>query len=278
MHQEKPQYSIPRGPITTSINYYSAPAYGALPFNYVETPPPGQPERNYRDEAFSVTLQDVRGREGDFSLDKDSFQTLKNIPDTTETDFASDDSIRRSYYPEVEQILLDHVPGCERIFIFDHTIRSVDPSASRPPLTRCHLDQTHESAKARVKHHLPDDAEELLKGRYRIINVWRPINGPVVEYPLGMISASSAVEEDFVNIKHIYPHRTGETGGVTYSDTHKWYYWSGVTNNERILLQCFDSEVSKPSSKVFGGRAPHSAFVDPRTPKGVPARRSIEVS
>jgi hypothetical protein len=263
--------------VTTRINYYSAPEDGALPFNYVEVPPTGVPERNFSDMAFSVTLQDIRGREVDFSLDKDSFQMLENIHNSKETDFASDDSIKGNYYPEVEGVLFEHVPGCDRVFIFDHTIRSVDPSASRPPLTRCHLDQTPESAKARVRYHLPRDAEELLKGRFRIINVWRPINGPVVEYPLGMISASSAAEEDFVNIKYIYPHRTGETGGVKYSDAHKWYYWSGVTNNERILLQCFDSEAFKPESKVVGGRAPHSAFVDPRSPEGSPARMSIEV-
>ena len=40
-------------------------------------------------------------------------------------------------------------------------------------------------------------------------------------------------------------------------------------NDERVLLQCFDSEK--------GARVPHSAFVDPRTRPGARGRESIEV-
>jgi hypothetical protein len=90
-------------------------------------PPPGTPQRNFGDKAIPVTLQDICGREGDFSLDKDSFQTLDNVPDN-KTDFASDDRIKQNYYPEVEQILFDHVPGCNRVFIFDHSTRSAEPT------------------------------------------------------------------------------------------------------------------------------------------------------
>lgn len=49
----------------------------------------------------------------------------------------------------------------------------------------------------------------------------------------------------------------------------KWYYWSGMRDEERILLQCFDSE--------RGGRCAHTAFVDPRSPVGGRQRKSIEV-
>ncbi|KAF2095887.1 hypothetical protein NA57DRAFT_43828 [Rhizodiscina lignyota] len=268
---------IPRGPVTTTINYYSVPKDGSAPFNYVESPPAGQPERNYSDEAFSVTLQDARGREDEFNLDKDSFQLLSNVPRSKEKDFINDDSIRRNYYPEVEQLIFDNIPNCKKVFIFDHTIRSWNPNAARPPLTRCHLDQTPASAVARVRYHLPKEAEELLEGRFRIINIWMPVNGPVVEFPLGIVSASSAKEEEYVGIKHIYPDHDGETGGVKYSDEHQWYYWSGIDCNERIMLQCFDSDAFRPGSKVVGGRAPHSAFQDPRTPKNAAHRVSIEV-
>jgi len=42
-----------------------------------------------------------------------------------------------------------------------------------------------------------------------------------------------------------------------------------MKNNERLLLECFDSEKN--------GRVPHTAFVDPRSPKGARERESIEV-
>lgn len=268
---------IPRGPVTAKIKYYSSPEDGSEPFNYVEAPPTGQPERNFGDEEFSVTIQDARGREGDFSLDTDFFQLLCNVPISKETLFTNDDSIKQNYYPEVEQILFQHVPQCKRVCIFDHTVRSQNPGVTRPPLTRCHLDQTPNSAISRVRYHLPEISEELLQSRYRIINIWMPVNGPVVEYPLAIVSGTSANEKDFVGIKHIYPHRVGEIGGVKYSSTHQWYYWSGIDVTERIMLQCFDSDAFIAGSGTSGGRAPHSAFEDPRTPKDAPHRISIEV-
>lgn len=50
-----------------------------------------------------------------------------------------------------------------------------------------------------------------------------------------------------------------------------------MTNNERLLLECFDSEALKEGTKVQGGRVPHTAFVDPRSPAGAKGRESIEV-
>ena len=39
----------------------------------------------------------------------------------------------------------------------------------------------------RVREHLPDEADELLKGRVQVINLWRPIRGPVRDTPLAML-------------------------------------------------------------------------------------------
>lgn len=55
------------------------------------------------------------------------------------------------------------------------------------------------------------------------------------------------------------------------------YYLSGMTGDEQILLECFDSEALKDGSAVKGGRVPHSAFADPRTREGAEGRESIEV-
>lgn len=121
----------------------------------------------------------------------------------------------------------------------------------------------------RVKLHIESEAEELLKGRYRLINVWRPLNGPVVASPLAYADSTSVPDKDVVSIEHRSPRRTGYPAGVSYSTNSQWHYWSGMDNDERILLQCFDSR--------DGARAPHTAFVDPRTQKDWPGRESIEV-
>jgi hypothetical protein len=184
---------------------------------------------------------------------------------------------KKNYYPEVEKLILDHVPGTNKVFIFDHTIRRSTAGAPRAPVTRVHIDQTVKSATQRVHHHLPKEAEKLLQGRYRIINIWRPLNGPVQANPLGFASSSTLRDEDLIPVEHRYPDRTGETAGIRYNPGQKWHYLSGMKNNERLFLECFDSEARKPGTKVLGGRVPHTAFQDPRTPEGAVGRESIEV-
>lgn len=226
--------------------------------------------RNFGDLDAQVSLSDARGQESSFSLDKHAFSALQNHPHNPEIDWNDDDNIKRNYYPEVEKILLSNVRGAERVLLFDHTIRRANPEAARNPVVRAHIDQTPASAAVRVRHHLPEEADRLLQGRYRIINVWRPLNGPVESFPLAFADSSTVPDSDMIGVQHRYPERTGETAAVRYNDQHKWWYWSGVENDERILLQCYDS--AAPNNRV-----PHSAFVDPRSTNDSKLRESIEV-
>jgi len=259
---------IPRGPTTSQLVFYAPPVDGATPFNYVESPPEGQPQRNYTEEAKEVQIHDIRGRESEYNLDTHAFATVHGV-ESGNTNWDDEKTVESIYYPEVEKVILDNVPTAKRVFLFDNTVRRSTPNARRAPVNRAHIDQTRKSAEARVHYHLPEEAEELLKGRYRIINVWRPLNGPVVANPLAFASSDSVADEFIVPVEHRYPHRTGETAGIRYTPTAKWHYLSGMTNDERLFLQCYDSDK--------GARVPHTAFVDPRTQEDWPGRDSIEV-
>lgn len=268
---------IPRGPAETTLSFFVDPEDGSAPFNYVEKPPAGQPQSNYRRENREVSVTDIRNHEDEYSLDKDAFQAIKSVPtsvlDTQTFDDDDDAFMKSSYYPEVERILLDHVPGSNRVVIFDHTIRRAGPDAKRGPVNQTHIDQTARAAALRVRRHVPDaeEAERLLAGRYRIINVWRPLNGPVESIPLTFASADSVRDEDLVAVQHRYPDRNGETAAVKFNPEQKWRYWSGMQNNERLLLKCSDSK------EGVGKRVPHSAFTDPRSAPDARGRESIEV-
>ncbi|EUC44858.1 hypothetical protein COCMIDRAFT_97140 [Bipolaris oryzae ATCC 44560] len=262
---------IPRGPVKAQLSFYKAPEDGAPPHNFVE-PPPGVPQRNWRDNWAEVTIEDLRGKEQNFTLDNNAFDTFQSIQSSlTREDFENDETIKSVYYSEVENLLLNNVQGAQRVLIFDHTIRR--PTGNRNPVQRVHIDQTPLSAAERVKLHAPDDAEKLLQGRYRIINVWRPLNGPVMASPLAVADSQTVRDGDLIPIEHRYPHRNGQTAAVAYNPEQKWYYWSGMKNEDRLLLKCFDSD------EVVGqwGRVPHTAFVDPRTPEGAVGRESIEI-
>ncbi|KAH8888363.1 methyltransferase-like protein [Thozetella sp. PMI_491] len=272
-------HAIPRGTVTAQLNFYQHPADGSAPFNHVDTPPAGLPQRNYSDVAEPTVIEDARGREGDFTLDRDAFVFVRNVAPSAERDFADDDSIKANYYPEVEQLLLDQIPGSNRVFLFDHTIRRAQPNAHRGPVNRVHIDQTAESAIMRVRRHMGEDAEKLLQGRYRIVNVWRPLNkGPVESFPLAFASSKTLLDEDVIPVQHRYANGyNGYTAAIKKGDAQKWYYLSGMTGDERILIECFDSEALKEGSGVEGGRVAHTAFEHPGTREGAEGRESIEV-
>lgn len=133
-----------------------------------------------------------------------------------------------------------------------------------------HIDQSYSAAKSRVPHHLPEDADALLKTRYQIINVWRPIK-PIFKDPLTVAEAHSVPESDLVPVALIYPDRRGETLTVRPNKEHKWRYLHGQTPEEVLFIKCFDSKVDGRARRV-----PHTAFVNEEY-KDAEIRESIEV-
>ncbi|KAI0901000.1 hypothetical protein F4806DRAFT_450685 [Annulohypoxylon nitens] len=277
--------TVPRGPVTAKLNFSHPPPPGVTAFNYVDAPPAGESQRNLTPDPRLVTISDIRGRESDYTLDHDAFQIIRSVPPSAEeslptgSDFRDDESIKANYYPEVEQLLLSAIPGSTRIHIFDHTIRRADPSAHRKAVQNVHIDQTGYSASKRVHRHMGADAAALLQGRYRIVNVWRTLNkNPVETMPLAFASSATLEDADVVPVEHRYPEGyVGQTAAIAYNPGQRWYYLSGMTGDERLLLECYDSEGEKEGSGVAGGRVPHTAFEDPRSRPDAEGRESIEV-
>lgn len=269
---------VPRGDVTATLNYFNPPSDKSTPYNHVDTPPEGLPQRNFTDNPQPTTIHDIRGHESEYHLDRDAFQVIQDVPPSSEPDFVDDDSIKANYYPELEQLLLNNVPGSNRVFFFDHTIRRQKPDSPRAPVTRVHIDQTPAAVAQRVRRYFPDEADELLKHRYRLINVWRPLNkNPLESFPLAVASSASVEDNDVVPVEHRYPDGyRGWTAAIRHNPEQQWYYLSGMTGSERLLLECFDSESLKPGSKIKS-RVPHTAFEDPRTRAEAEGRESIEV-
>jgi len=111
-----------------------------------------------------------------------------------------------------------------------------------------------------------------LSHRVQIINLWRPIRGPLKDSPLAVCDAGTVSFDDLVPSDLVYPHRVGETYQVTYNPAHRWFYVPEMGADEALLLKCFDSKTD--------GRArfaPHTAFRDPTAPANALPRESIEV-
>ncbi|KAM0327137.1 hypothetical protein ACHAQA_006268 [Verticillium albo-atrum] len=242
-----------------------------------------------------------------FSTDTSGFGVY-HAP-ATEKEFTDDDAVRGGYYAEIEGLLRAKLTGVRKVVIFDHTIRRRIEGAPRQPVQQLHVDQTPWAAEARVRRHVEDaeEAERLIKGRFQIINVWRPIGHAASDFPLAVVDWRTTRPEDLIKVDLLYPVREagddgddrgkealpdaatidstdgyeakGETYAVAPSDAHKFYYVKDMTPEEAMFIKCFDSR----SQGLPGGRdglaglTPHTAFVDPQTPEGAKGRQSIEV-
>jgi hypothetical protein len=260
--------------VTAELNYL-APTEGK-PRTYAFDPPPGEPRSTKLPEPHDVPIFDGRAVARGFALDREGFELVRHP--TAVKDFYDEAEIRRVYYPAVEAFMRATLKA-DRVLIFDHTVRKrVDGAADirgagpRQPATRVHVDQTLTSGPNRVREHLPDEAEELLKGRVQVINMWRPIRGPVRDAPLAMADGTTVAPSDLVASDLIYPNRRGETYSVKYNPNHRWFYFPEMTADEALLLKCYDS--ADDGRTRFG---PHTAFVDPTTPKDAAPRESIEI-
>lgn len=245
------------------------------PRNYAYDPPAGVSRTNAEHEAHAVKISDARPIAGQVSLDANGFSLIDHR--SAVKDFFDDEEVRRVYYPEIERIVKE-ATGAYRVHVFDHTTRRRVPDAEsqanapRQPVRRVHIDHTARSGPQRVRDLLPDEAEELLKGRVQVVNVWRPIKGPLLDSPLAVCDATSIRFEDLVPSDLVYQHRVGETYSVKYSPDHRWYYVPRMRTDEALLLKCSDTSAGVPARFT-----PHSAFTDPTAPLDAPPRESIEV-
>jgi hypothetical protein len=260
------------------LNYFTEPVDGSKPYGYINAPDPasGQKQRNWEYNEKTVEIENLRGNESSVSLDTSGFQF--GTHPAKHTAFTDDKLIEEEYYPESIE-LIKSVTGASRVVLFDHTIRRNVPGQlddspdKRGPVKLVHVDQTQASAIARVHRHLPpSDAPDLLKRRFQIINLWRPIENPAWENPLALCDFSStSAERDLVPTTLIYPDREGQTASVKFSPEHRWKYVKGMRPDEYVLIKCFDSKEGVASF------TPHTAFIDPTTPADAPLRQSIEL-
>jgi hypothetical protein len=103
-------------------------------------------------------------------------------------------------------------------------------------------DQTPASAIRRVAHHLGDEAEELLKGRVRIINIWRPLFSHLKDHPLALCDYRSTTPDDFVATDLLSPHYEGEMFYVKHNVNHRWWFLDSMNMDEVLLIKCSDSD------------------------------------
>jgi hypothetical protein len=225
-------------------------------------------------EQRRVMVRNGRLHPGDFALERNGFRFVRH--DTKVVDFFDDDEVRGVYYPEMEALVKAET-GAARVEVFDHTLRTADEELReaakiRDPVRRVHNDYTEWSGPERVRTFLPDEADQLLRRRFAVIQVWRPILRPVESWPLAIADAQSISPESLVVTERRYPDRIGQTYAITWDPAHRWYWFPRMRPDEALVFKTYES--------AKDGRArwtAHTAFEHPSTPPNARPRESIEI-
>jgi hypothetical protein len=258
--------------VETTLNYLARMA--EKPVYYFYEPPAGTPWRNTKGDRHRVEITDARTLAPPPSLDREGFTLVRHA--TALEDAFDAGAVRAVYYREMEQ-LVQRATGAANVLAFDHNVRSA-PRAERrengaqTPVRFVHNDYTEGSAPQRVRDLLDaDGAASALRKRFAVINVWKPLRGPVREAPLAICDARTIRPADFVPTDLRYRDRTGEVYSLAYNPEHRWFYFSSMNADEVLLLKCYD--VDRRRARFTA----HTAFDDPSSPADAPARESIEV-
>ena len=225
-------------------------------------------------EGQRLKIYNGRAIAGQLSLERQGFILVNQA--TQMKDFYNEDELRSVYYRETEE-LVKKTCAAKRVLVFDHTLRSADQAVREDkqisgPVRNAHNDYTEWSGPQRVRDLLPEQAEELLKRRFAVVQTWRPINRPVEREPLAIADGRSIGVKELIPSARIYPDRRGEVYHSTYNPEHVWYYFPTMQRDEAIVFKTFDS--AKDGRTRWTA---HCAFDDPTSPPGAPPRESIEM-
>ncbi|MPZ41896.1 MAG: methyltransferase [Betaproteobacteria bacterium] len=223
---------------------------------------------------FEMVVRNGRPLKDTFELDTHGFVFADHA--TQVQGFTDEAERARVYDAEVQALIRKH-SGASEVLVFDHTIRIGDEAGqkaanARPPVKGVHNDYTEKSAPRRLRDIVGDEeAQRRFRKRWAIIQVWRPIRGPVLVDPLGICDGRSIPQQGFILMQRRYKDRTGEVYHIAHNPAHQWFYFPQMTRNEALMFKVFDSDATKPSRFTA-----HSSFDDPTSPPNAPARESIE--
>jgi hypothetical protein len=192
---------------------------------YAHAPPPSYIAgalHQYRREYDKPLLQvrDIRSYP-DIDINETGFQLI-SIPDITtdrdEKDGFDDQAwVERNFYPVVKEVM-GKATGAARVHPFSHLVRRKDVSAMKKwvddkglddqfvpqgvgavPSPQAHIDHSANGSWEVLRDNLPDVAGEMGggKGRWGIVNLWRPLRR-VRRDPLVVCDWRSVEKEDLV--------------------------------------------------------------------------------
>jgi len=124
-----------------------------------------------------------------------------------------------------------------------------------------------------IYYHNGVRANDLLKRRFQCVNLWKPLKGPVRDWPLAICDAGTVdIAKDLVTADVVYEDHVEENIQVHYNPNQKWLYLRDQQPTEMYVFRCADSREHQ-----VGPGVPHASFQYPAELHDGHFRESIEV-
>jgi len=266
--------------------------------NYVRNPPgPDDPPLTFvtADEARStmqtlpgcpVWIEDVRGT--GTTLDREGFVLADHVSGIVDFEQIEEDpAVDRRYIDEMTDLLVA-VTGADRALMLTGAKKRYG-EAEAEKLARL----TGHVTPARYPHRDVTDASGPVQAagivrtvpglrledfsRWALLNVWRSIRQPPVDFPLAVCDARTVDPADGVTVVAVTQVASMDTDlrfdttGYLHNPAHRWCYFSDMTPDEVLVFKTHDSDPTRARHVA------HTSFTNPTCPPGVPTRASIEI-
>lgn len=243
---------------------------------------PGAVQTNLESsEHKDVSVADVREIDFRHTLDTSGFELVKYESAIPYEAFSDFQTINHKYFNEVEQFVRKRT-GASWVQTIDCDIRRRAPEYPKiqfgdtdcQPLQSVHVDYTLAWGVEKAED-LKKRRGEVRKGRVQELTLWRPLCGPVRDWPLAICDYRSVDQTtDAMPVDQVYPHLLAEGINYYYNSQHRWYFASDMSPDEAWLLKIIDTDARL---KGLAENCPHTAFDWHDAPIDRSPRESIEV-
>ncbi|KAI0419766.1 methyltransferase [Xylaria grammica] len=256
---------------------------------YRSAPSPGFDTINFKWVDDAVTISNARPLRDQFTLDHNGFAYMDDADGLDDEILEAirecdKETVKAIYYPRIQE-LVKRATSAKRVIIFDHTLRKRIPALDKrdnadgkeQPATTVHCDQSGKGALRRLRQNLDsqDHYEDAVRNRIQMINVWRPLNGPVVDWPLAQMDYTTLDAENVhaCDLWRGQYEERGQTVTIEHNVNQKWWYLEGHRPDEVTLLKIWDSWGHRGIADLCA----HAAFQHPNPPPDAAPRESVEV-
>ncbi|OCK76176.1 hypothetical protein K432DRAFT_419377 [Lepidopterella palustris CBS 459.81] len=231
------------------------------PYRIRHVPADGFPQTNFIIERHEVNIYDMRAFIPSLSLERNGFEVHRIESKMEYEDFADPQMIMDVYNEEV-RTCVKRVLNAKEVHCLDSELRKRHESfpistgqsySFGQPNMLTHIDVTLESTQEIIREIYGSAAEEILKGRILCVTVWKPLKGPVRDWPLALCDATTLdVTNDVVPSDVIYRKFVAENCLIHYNKAQKWYYLGDQDPSEVLIFKAVDSESDENARCAHG--------------------------